>query len=54
MPFVSEKQRRYLYSQKPEIAEKFAEHSKKKKKSKERESLKKSLTATTAVNAVRG
>ena len=26
MPFVSQKQRAYLYSQKPDIAEKFAEH----------------------------
>ena len=29
MPFVSEKQRRYLYSQKPAVANKFAEHGKK-------------------------
>ena len=28
MPFVSSKQRAYLYSQKPEIAKKFAKHSK--------------------------
>ena len=27
MPFKSEKQRRYLYSQKPEVAKKFAAHS---------------------------
>ena len=26
MPFVSDKQRRYLWSQKPEVAKKFAEH----------------------------
>jgi hypothetical protein len=26
MPFVSDKQRRYLYSQKPDVARKFAEH----------------------------
>jgi hypothetical protein len=30
MPFQSEKQRRYLYSQKPDVARKFAEHSAKK------------------------
>ena len=30
MPFKSEKQRKYLYSQKPEVAKKFAEHSPKK------------------------
>jgi len=28
MPFVSAKQRRYLYSEKPKVAKKFAEHSK--------------------------
>lgn len=27
MPFSSEKQRRYLFSQKPEVAKKFVEHS---------------------------
>lgn len=27
MPFKSEAQRRYLYSQKPEVAKKFSEHS---------------------------
>ena len=26
MPFVSDKQRRFLWSQKPEVAKKFAEH----------------------------
>ena len=30
MPFKSEKQRKYLYSQKPEVAKKFAKDSKKK------------------------
>lgn len=30
MPFKSEKQRKYLYSQKPEVAKKFTEHSPKK------------------------
>ena len=34
MPFKSEKQRKYLYANKPEVAEKFAKHSKKKKKKK--------------------
>jgi hypothetical protein len=36
MPFKSEKQRRFMWSQHPEIAEKWAhgEHSKKKKKHK--------------------
>jgi hypothetical protein len=34
MPFKSDKQRRYLYSQKPAVAKKFAEHSKSKSKSK--------------------
>ena len=29
MPFKSAKQRRYLYSQKPEVAKKFAKHEKK-------------------------
>jgi len=28
MPFASSKQRAYLYSQKPEVAKKFADHSK--------------------------
>ena len=32
MPFKSEKQRRYLYSQKPEVAKKFAVDSAKKGK----------------------
>ena len=32
MPFKSAKQRKYLYSQKPEVAKKFAKHSKPKKK----------------------
>lgn len=32
MPFVSEKQRRYLYSQKPEVARKFAKDSQPPKK----------------------
>ena len=31
MPFKSDKQRRFLYSQKPEVAAKFAKDSKKKK-----------------------
>ncbi len=31
MPFKSDKQRKYLYSQKPEVAKKYAEHSGKKK-----------------------
>lgn len=26
MPFKSDKQRRYLYANKPEVAEKFADH----------------------------
>ena len=30
MPFKSEKQRKYLYSQKPEVAAKYAKHSTKK------------------------
>ena len=34
MPFKSEKQRKYLYANKPEVAEKFAKHSKKKKRKK--------------------
>jgi len=29
MPFQSEKQRKYLWSQKPEVAKKFASHEKK-------------------------
>jgi hypothetical protein len=29
MPFKSVKQRKYLYSQKPEVAKKFAEHTSK-------------------------
>ncbi len=33
MPFESEKQRRYLYANKPEIARKFAKDKKKKRKS---------------------
>jgi hypothetical protein len=32
MPFQSDKQRRYLYSQKPEVAKKFAGHEKSKTK----------------------
>jgi hypothetical protein len=32
MPFKSEKQRKYLYANKPDVAEKFAKDSKKKKK----------------------
>ena len=28
MPFKSDKQRKYLYSQKPEVAKKYANHSK--------------------------
>ena len=34
MPFKSAKQRRYLYSQKPEVAKKFAKHGKRKRKRK--------------------
>ena len=34
MPFKSEKQRKYLYANKPKVAEKFAKHSKKKKRKK--------------------
>jgi hypothetical protein len=34
MPFKSEKQRKYLYAKKPEVAKKFAEHSKPKPKKK--------------------
>lgn len=30
MPFKSEAQRRYLYSQEPEVAKEFAEHTSKK------------------------
>lgn len=30
MPFQSDKQRKYLYSQKPAVAKKFARHSKRK------------------------
>ncbi len=32
MPFVSKQQRKFLYSQKPEIAKEFAEHTPKGKK----------------------
>ena len=32
MPFKSEKQKRFLYSQEPEVAEKFSKDSKKKDK----------------------
>ena len=32
MPFQSDKQLAYLYSQKPEVAKKFAKHNKKKGK----------------------
>lgn len=32
MPFKSAKQRKYLYSQKPEVAKKFAKHKGKRKK----------------------
>jgi hypothetical protein len=32
MPFKSSRQRKYLYAKKPEVARKFAEHSKKPKK----------------------
>jgi len=31
MPFKSEKQRKYLFKNKPKVAKKFAKHSKKKK-----------------------
>lgn len=31
-PFKSERQRKFLWKNKPEVAEKFAEHEKKKKK----------------------
>ena len=31
MPFKSQKQKAYLYSQKPEVAKKFAKHAKSKK-----------------------
>ena len=31
MPFVSEKQRAYLYAKKPAVAKKYAEHTGKKK-----------------------
>jgi hypothetical protein len=34
MPFKSEKQRKHLYSQKPAVAKKFAEHTKSKQKKK--------------------
>lgn len=37
MPFKSEKQRKYLYSQKPEVAKKFAKDSKPKGKSKKKQ-----------------
>jgi|TARA_R110002012_G_scaffold263273_1_gene445972 hypothetical protein len=30
MPFKSDKQRKYLYANKPEVAEKFTQHSKRK------------------------
>jgi hypothetical protein len=36
MPFKSEKQKKYLYATKPEVAKKFAEHSKKKKSTKKK------------------
>lgn len=32
MPFKSEKQRKYLYANKPKVAAKFAKHTKRKKK----------------------
>ena len=34
MPFTSEKQRKYLYANKPEVAMKYAKHGKKKVKKK--------------------
>jgi hypothetical protein len=34
MPFKSDKQRKYLYKNKPAVAKKFAKHSKKKGKKK--------------------
>ena len=36
MPFKSEKQRKYLYANKPEVAKKFAEHSAKPKHNKKK------------------
>ncbi len=43
MPFESDKQRKFLYSEKPEVAKKFAKHkgSKKPKRNRAIESLKK-------------
>lgn len=40
MPFKSEKQRKYLWSQKPEVAKKFASHGKKPRASKPKGALK--------------
>lgn len=34
MPFVSDRQRKYLYAKKPEVAKKFAKHAKKKRAAK--------------------
>lgn len=39
MPFQSEKQRKYLWSQKPEVAKKFARHGKKRPTSKAKGAL---------------
>jgi hypothetical protein len=36
MPFKSDKQRRYLYKNKPDIAKKFSEEEKKKKRRKKK------------------
>lgn len=32
MPFKSQKQRKYLYAKKPKVAKKFAQHSRRKKR----------------------
>jgi hypothetical protein len=40
MPFKSQAQRKYLYSQKPDVAEEFAEHTSKKQMKKLPEKVK--------------
>jgi len=40
MPFVSEKQRKFLWANKPEVARKFAEHARKTLKGKKKKEKK--------------
>lgn len=55
MPFASDKQRAYLAINKPEVAHKFAMHSKKKNDSVGKNKLKKCLSPhPTAVSTARG